>query len=156
MPRRIYHMPGQSMYAGAWDVLMLTFSVLCSMGLSLKPPAGGPAAVDAVAIVAVPAARPWVQARVVGVSAAADAINQEEATHRLPLSGCLTAWEALPCDWVLASRLAAGLHARMQITAMQQGTKNVVWVASRRELALQSCFALLCLWESPDSKSRYA
>ena len=65
------------MYAGAWDVLMLTFSVRCSMGLSLKPP-GGPAAVDAVAIVAVPAARPWVQARrVVGVRAAVDAINRK-------------------------------------------------------------------------------
>ena len=61
------------MYAGAWDVLMLTFSVRCSMGLSLKPP-GGPAAVDAVARLAEPAARVWAQARrVVGVSAAAEA-----------------------------------------------------------------------------------
>ena len=69
-------MPGQSMYAGAWDVLMLTFSVRCSMGLSLKPP-GGPAAVDAVAIVVVPAARLCVQARrVVGVRAAADATHK--------------------------------------------------------------------------------
>ena len=49
MPRRTPYMPGQSMYAGAWDVLMLTFSVRCSMGLSLNPP-GGPAAVAAVAI----------------------------------------------------------------------------------------------------------
>jgi hypothetical protein len=72
-------MPGQSMYAGAWDVLMLTFSVRCSMGLSLNPP-GGPAAVDAVAILAVPAARLCAQPRrVVGVRAAADA---KDATTR--------------------------------------------------------------------------
>ena len=77
MSRRIPYMPGQSMYAGAWDVLMLTFEVGCSTGLALKPP-GGPSAVAAVAIVAVPAARPCVQARrVVGVSAVADAIMRK-------------------------------------------------------------------------------
>ena len=87
-------MPGQSMYAGAWDVLMLTFSVLCSMGLSLNPP-GGPAAVDAVAILAVPAARDWAQARrVVGVRAAADAINRKRPRIVCRSQGCSRLWSS--------------------------------------------------------------
>ena len=83
------------MYAGAWDVLMLTFSVRCSMGLSLKPP-GGPAAVAAVAIVVVPAARLWAQARrVVGVRAAADATIIKRQRIVCRAQGCLTAWLCL-------------------------------------------------------------
>ena len=87
-------MPGQSMYAGAWDVLMLTFSVRCSMGLSLNPP-GGPAAVAAVARDAVPAARLWVQARrVVGVRAAADAINRKRPRIVCRSQGCSRLWSS--------------------------------------------------------------
>ena len=85
-------MPGQSMYAGAWDVLMLTFDVGCSMGLSLKPP-GGPAAVDAVARDAVPAARDWVQARrVVGVRAAADVTIIKRLRIATALRGVSRLW----------------------------------------------------------------
>ena len=87
-------MPGQSMYAGAWDVLMLTFSVRCSMGLSLNPP-GGPAAVAAVARDAVPAARLWVQARrVVGVSAAAEATTRRKPRIVCRSQGCSRLWSS--------------------------------------------------------------
>ena len=144
MPRRIYHMPGQSMYAGAWDVLMLTFDVGCSTGLALKPP-GGPSAVAAVAIVAVPAARPCVQARrVVGVRAAADAINRKRprivrrsgVPHGLggsvcPGSRCFRAW---PQGYALYT-----------VNSDAARYQNVVWVASRRELGLQSLALALCL-----------
>ena len=76
--------------------MMLTFSVRCSMGLSLKPP-GGPAAVDAVARDAVPAARLCAQVRrVVGVRAAADATTRKRPRIVCRAQGCLTAWEALP------------------------------------------------------------
>ena len=88
------------MYAGAWDVLMLTFDVGCSTGLALKPP-GGPSAVAAVATVAVPAAMLWAQARrVVGVRAAADAMTTKRRPRIVCL--CLTAWRLCLCDWVLA------------------------------------------------------
>ena len=141
MPRRIYHMPGQSMYAGAWDVLMLTFDVGCSTGLALKPP-GGPSAVAAVAIVAVPAARLCVQARrVVGVSAAAEA-----TTRRRPRivrrSGVPHGSGGSVC---LGSRC---FRAWPQGYALYGGTsdaatyQNVAWVASRRGLALQSLAVL--------------
>ena len=111
MPRRIYHMPGQSMYAGAWDVLMLTFDVGCSTGLALKPP-GGPSAVAAVAIVAVPAARDWVQARrVVGVRAVADA-TMRKRPRIVGRSGVPHGLGRLCLPWVsLLSRVAAGLRA---------------------------------------------
>ena len=109
MPRRAQYMPGQSMYAGAWDVLMLTFDVGCSTGLALKPP-GGPSAAAAVAIVAVPAVRPWVQARrVVGDRAVADAtmrkrpriVGRSGVPHGL---GGSVSWVSL------LSRVAAGLR----------------------------------------------
>ena len=111
MPRRNPYMPGQSMYAGAWDVLMLTFDVGCSTGLALKPP-GGPSAAAAVAIVAVPAARDWVQARrVVGVNAAADVINRKRP-RIVRRSGVPHGLGGLCLPWVsLLSRVAAGLRA---------------------------------------------
>ena len=142
MPRRIYHMPGQSMYAGAWDVLMLTFDVGCSTGLALKPP-GGPSAVAAVAIVAVPAARPWAQARrVVGVKAVADAITRKRP-RIVRRSGRLG--RLCLCDWMLDPTWPQGyaLYAANSDAATYQ---NVVCVASRRGLALQSCAKLLSVW----------
>ena len=150
MPRRTPYMPGQSMYAGAWDVLMLTLDVGCSMGLSLNPP-GGPAAVDAVARDAVPAARLWAQARrVVGARAAADAINRKRPriVCRASRLGRLCL-----CDWVLASRGRRG-YALFAVDSDAPTYQNVGLVASRLGLALQSklCLALL----SPDSSSRPA
>ena len=156
MPRRIYHMPGQSMYAGAWDVLMLTFEVGCSTGLALKPP-GGPSAVAAVAIVAVPAARDWVQARrVVGVRAVADATMRKRPRIVCRSQGCLTAWEPLSALGLAAFARGRRVTRCIPLTAMQQGTKT--WFGS---LAAESwgCNPWLCSlpWlGEPDSKSRYA
>ena len=133
MPRRIYHMPGQSMYAGAWDVLMLTFDVGCSTGLALKPP-GGPSAVAAVAIVAVPAARPCAQARrVVGVKAAADATTRRRPRIATALRGASRLGGLCLCDWVRSlSRVLAGLRC-LDVPAMQQRPRT--WF---RSLAAES------------------
>ena len=115
-------MPGQSMYAGAWDVLMLTFDVGCSTGLALKPP-GGPSAVAAVAIVAVPAARLWAQVRrVVGVSAAAEATMRK----MLRITACLTACKlgsSVLCEVRTLSPSARRVTRLMRFTAMQQRPK---------------------------------
>mmetsp|Transcript_3897 Transcript_3897/g.11442 ORF Transcript_3897/g.11442 Transcript_3897/m.11442 type:complete len:228 (+) Transcript_3897:155-838(+) len=120
------YMPGQSMYAGAWDVLMLTFDVGCSTGLALKPP-GGPSAAAAVAIVAVPAARDWVQARrVVGVSAAAEATMRK----MLRITACLTACKlgsSVLCEVGTLSPSARKVTRCMRFTAMQQRPRT--WFA---------------------------
>ena len=144
MPRRTPYMPGQSMYAGAWDVLMLTFDVGCSTGLALKPP-GGPSAVAAVAIVAVPAARPCVQARrVVGVRAVADATKRKRPRIATALRGASRLGRLCLCDWMLDPTWPQGyaLYAANSDAATYQ---NVVCVASRRGLALQSLALLSCL-----------
>ena len=132
MPRRTPYMPGQSMYAGAWDVLMLTFEVGCSTGLALKPP-GGPSAVAAVAIVAVPAARLCAQPRrVVGVKAAADA-NKRKRPRIVGLS--LVPHGLLGSAFVIGCSIRRGRRVTrcMRFTAMQQRPKT--WF---RSLAAES------------------
>ena len=149
MPRRTPYMPGQSMYAGAWDVLMLTFDVGCSTGLALKPP-GGPSAVAAVAIVAVPAARPWVQARrVVGDRAVADAtmrkrpriVGRSGVPHGLGGSA-----------FVIGCLIPRGRRVTlcMRFTAMQQCPRIRVGLLAAENWACNPVL-ISCLAALPDS-----
>ena len=147
MPRRTPYMPGQSMYAGAWDVLMLTLDVGCSTGLALKPP-GGPSAVAAVAIVAVPAARPCVQARrVVGVNAAADVINRKRP-RIVRRSGVPHGLGRLCLPWSRCFRAWPQGYALYAVHSDAATSQNPGWVASRRGLAPQS---KACLWLGSES-----
>ena len=152
MPRRIYHMPGQSMYAGAWDVLMLTFEVGCSTGLALKPP-GGPSAVAAVAIVAVPAARDWVQARrVVGVRAVADA-TMRKRPRIVGRSGVPHGSGRLCLVIGCSLRVALWVTRCTEVPAMQQRPKIRVGLLAAED----GCNPMLSAWlPLPDSSPTQA
>ena len=147
MPRRAQYMPGQSMYAGAWDVLMLTLDVGCSTGLALKPP-GGPSAAAAVAIVAVPAARPCAQSRrVVGVNAAADVINRKRPRIATALRGASRLGGSV-CLGLAAFARGRRVTRCMRFTAMQQRPKIWVGLLAAEDWGCNPCFALLPGWES--------